>query len=126
MLAMLALVAPYCLQSLSTWVRLSPFCVRCTLPSMRMFLPLPTLTLLRPALTAIRLSPLPALMALGYLVLIFYFRARGGYEAEVLVTSVPFGADEHLKPLVALHDRVEDPLLGGSLEQHEAHVHSRS
>ena len=26
----------------------------------------------------------PALMALGYLILILYFRAQGGYKAEVL------------------------------------------
>ena len=27
----------------------------------------------------------PAMMALGYLILIVYFKARGGYKAEVLV-----------------------------------------
>lgn len=30
-------------------------------------------------------APVPALMAVGYLLLILYFRARGGYKAEVLV-----------------------------------------
>jgi len=30
-------------------------------------------------------AAVPALMALGYLLFIFYFRARGGYEAEVLI-----------------------------------------
>jgi hypothetical protein len=27
----------------------------------------------------------PAMMAVGYLLLIFYFMARGGYKAEVLI-----------------------------------------
>ena len=33
----------------------------------------------------------PAMMAVGYLILVLYFRAKGGYQAEVLHGQKPVG-----------------------------------